>query len=369
MSQFPLLNDYPSLITRKLSLIDVRAPVEFAKGSLPGSVNLPILNDEERHLVGKCYKNKGSDAAVVLGHKLVSGQVKEERIQAWKEALNSRPDTALYCFRGGMRSALAQQWIKDELGIEVPRIEGGYKAVRRFYIEAMDPTQLSAQPVILGGRTGAGKTILLNKLSNSIDLEGIAHHRGSSFGHFVEPQPTQSDFENRLATALIRHASSGYSTMVLESEGKHVGRCYLPNPLAEYFSTCPLVLLDATFEQRVEITYNEYVISDQGEYIKAYGQENGVNRWLDAMLHNVDKISRRLGGERAREIKKLQQEAHGTQLHTGDPHEHKLWIGRLLKEYYDPMYDYKINKRQPDTLFRGNFDEVLDFLQAYEKQA
>lgn len=368
MSQFPLLTDYTALITQHLPLIDVRAPVEFAKGSLPGSINLPILNDEERHLVGKCYKEEGSDAAVVLGHKLVSGSVKEERILGWKEALKGQPNTALYCFRGGMRSALAQQWIKEELGIKVPRIEGGYKAVRRLFLDAMEPDKLTSQPVILGGRTGAGKTILLNKLSNSIDLEGLAHHRGSSFGHFVDPQPTQSDFDNRLGAALIRHAAGGYKTMVLESEGNHVGRCYLPNPLADYFSTCPLVLLDASFEQRVENTYHEYVVRDQDEYIQAYGEENGVEQWLAAMLHDVDKISRRLGGERTTEIKNLQQAAHRTQLHSGDPREHKLWIGRLLKEYYDPMYDYKIDKRQPDTLFRGSFDEVLDFLQAYEKQ-
>lgn len=369
MSQFPLLSDYTALVTKKTPLLDVRAPVECAKGRLPGSINLPILDDEERDLVGKCYKKEGNDAAVKLGHELVSGKVKQERVSAWKEALEAQPDAALYCFRGGMRSALAQQWIKEELGLEVPRIAGGYKGVRRFFIEAMEPQNITSQPVILGGRTGAGKTILLHKLGNAIDLEGLAHHRGSSFGHFVDPQPTQVDFENLLAQALIEHAASGCSTMVLESEGKHVGRCYLPGPLAAYFSSCPLVLLEASLEERVENTYTEYVVKDQGEYIRAYGEDAGVGQWLAVMLHDVDKISRRLGGERAKEIKELQQKAHQVQMQTGNPANHKHWIRRLLKEYYDPMYDYKINKKQPDALFIGGFDEVLQFLQAYERQA
>jgi tRNA 2-selenouridine synthase len=127
---------YKSLFFEDTPLIDVRAPVEFATGSLPNSVNLPILNDEERALIGTTYKTQGRETAIQLGHQLISGDVKEQRLQAWRSYIDLHPHAVIYCFRGGLRSQITQQWLK-EAGIQRPLITGGYKAVRSFIIETI----------------------------------------------------------------------------------------------------------------------------------------------------------------------------------------------------------------------------------------
>ncbi|HBM45267.1 MAG TPA: tRNA 2-selenouridine(34) synthase MnmH, partial [Halomonas sp.] len=115
------------VIASNTPLIDVRAPVEFAQGSLPGAVNLPLMVDEERHQVGIAYKQQGQQAAIALGERLVSGEIKQARVAAWQAYLAQHPDASIYCFRGGLRSQIAQQWLVDA-GLHRPRIEGGWKA-------------------------------------------------------------------------------------------------------------------------------------------------------------------------------------------------------------------------------------------------
>jgi tRNA 2-selenouridine synthase len=366
MQATQIVSDYQQIIATQRPLIDVRAPLEYQGATLPGAVNLPLMDDDERHKVGICYKKKGREAALELGHELVNGAIKKKRIQAWADFIAAHPDALLFCSRGGLRSQISQQWINDQTGLSVPRIDGGYKAFRRYLLEQLEPGKLTSMPIILNGRTGAGKTILLQHLDNAIDLEKIANHRGSSFGNFIDPQPGQANFENLLAFALVKHASEGHSTMVLEAEGTHVGRCYLPGPLAAHFNTCPLVLLEASLAQRVQITFDEYVVKEQADYRQAFGEENGLVRWLESMQHKVDKISRRLGGQRVAVVKQLQLEAHNKQLEEGRPDGHKMWIEKLLGDYYDPMYDYKIKKKAPLLLFSGDYDAVLSFLQEYK---
>lgn len=366
MQAFTPEDNIEKIVTSDALFIDVRAPVEYQKATLPGAVNLPILNDTERHLVGKRYREQGQDAAVQLGHQLVGGAVKAERVNQWVEQVTRHPNALIFCSRGGMRSQIAQQWIREASGHELPRIAGGYKAVRRYLLQRLDPDALVSRPVILGGRTGSGKTLLLQQLDNAIDLEHLANHRGSSFGHHIDPQPGQADFENRLAFALIHHGLQGHSTMVLESEGTHVGRCYLPAPLARYFSSCPLVLLEAPLVDRVELTYTEYVLNGQAAFCRVYGEEKGIEQWLDTMQADVRKIARRLGAQRTVSVLDLQANAHRTQLVSGNADCHREWIEVLLRDYYDPTYDYKLNKKQPQVIHSGNYQSVLQFLQQYK---
>src|SRR5690606_25940385 len=192
--------DYGAILAADTPLLDVRAPVEFAQGAMPSALNLPLMNDEERAAVGTCYKRHGPDAALKLGHQLVSGVTREQRIQAWRDACQRHPDGYLCCARGGQRSHITQQWLR-ETGIDYPLIPGGYKALRQAAIQATE--QRVQRPLILiGGCTGSGKTDLVRQHPDGIDLEGLARHRGSSFGRTLQAQLSQASFENALAVKL-----------------------------------------------------------------------------------------------------------------------------------------------------------------------
>lgn len=366
MNKLPTTADFHRIVTEALPLIDVRAPVEFAAGAFPEAVNMPILDDEDRHRVGLCYKQQGKDAAFELAFKRVSGEVRERRIAAWRDFYQSHPNALLYCFRGGMRSKTAQEWLSRAAGREVVRLQGGYKAFRRYLIDALQPESIAAQPVILGGRTGTGKTLLLHHLVNSIDLEAIANHRGSAFGSHLSGQPAQIDFENRLAYSLIQHAHRGYRYIILEDEGSYIGARYIPQELARYFRQDSMVLLECELAERLEITFKEYVIDGQVEYGQIYGPEKGVEQWLEFMRSRMHRIRKRLGGERLARVSRLVDDAHRRQQATGDPSAHKNWIELLLTEYYDPMYDYQIEKSGRRILFRGGFEEVREYLAGLE---
>lgn len=355
----PTTNDFRQIVLNDVPLIDVRAPIEFEGGAFPTAINLPLMSNEERHLVGICYKEKGNAEAVKLGHELVGEKVKQERIAAWAEQLERRPDSMIYCFRGGLRSQISQQWIAEETGHVIPRLEGGYKAFRNYLLNQLDPTNQKAVPMILGGRTGTGKTILLQHLDNAVDLEALANHRGSSFGRFTTPQPSPIDFENSLAWSLIQHAAAGHRHIILEDEGRNIGDRYLPAPLVEHFQKANLVVLERSMKERVQITFDEYITAAQLEYQKSYGDEDGIEEWLAYMDNCIDRIRKRLGGQRHQHIKQLLHTAQSS----GESEQHKEWIEPLLRDYYDPMYDYQIQKKQDAVVFKGNATEVLNYLQ------
>ena len=354
-------NDFKRIVLEDRPLIDVRAPVEFTAGAFPNAVNLPLMNDDERHRVGICYKEKGQAAAIELGHKLVCGSVKEARVAAWKKIVDEHPNTLIYCFRGGLRSQLSQQWAAEALGHDVQRLEGGYKAFRHFLMDHLEPRHLSSTPIVVGGRTGSGKTLLLQRLENIVDLEALANHRGSSFGRFINPQPTQIDFENRLAYALIQHEAAGHKLMVVEDEGRHVGRCYLPQPMVDYFSAAEVILLETPLEERVQITFDEYVDAAQQAFIAAFG-DDGISQWLKDIRESMTRVRKRLGGERLKRVLQLLEEAHAHQQATGETVAHKSWVEVLLVEYYDPMYDYQLESKRDKIVFTGNAEAVLEHL-------
>ena len=234
--------------------LDVRAPAEFQQGAVPGAVNLPILDDDERRQVGIAYKQHGAQAASELGHRLVSGALKDARIEAWIDFIGAHDGVALTCWRGGQRSAIAQQWL-HEAGHEVARVDGGYKALRKACLSTLsDPSD--KQWWVLAGRTGSSKTVIINQLDNSIDLEGHANHRGSAFGAFTSPQPAPASFENGLAFAWHRHTTQ---TLVVEDESRTIGRVALPEAWHAAMQRAPLVLVETTLQDRVEHIFNEYV--------------------------------------------------------------------------------------------------------------
>jgi len=359
-----LLNDFRSIVLESRPLIDVRAPVEFAKGAFPHAVNLPLMNDEERHLIGIRYKEEGNASAVELGKELIDGKPREDRTTKWKTFMHNHPDAYLYCFRGGQRSQISQSWLA-EIGMPIPRLDGGYKAFRNFLMSESERIAKKTPSLVVGGRTGSGKTLLLYKLDNMIDLEGLANHRGSTFGRKISLQPSQIDFENSLAYALIKHEATGYKQLVIEDESYRIGQVSIRNPLFEYLQEGSLIILETPILERIDIIMHEYVTGALPQYIEHYGDE-GAQQWANDSLAGLSRIQKRLGSQRYTEIKECFEESFLVQQSNGNCEGHKEWIKILLEEYYDPMYDYQIEKSIMPIVFRGNEKEVLEYIRKFE---
>lgn len=343
------------LLAKETPIIDVRAPIEFNQGAMPNAINLPLMNNEERAAVGTCYKQHGSQKAVELGHQLVKGEIKAHRVAAWREACERFPSGFICCARGGMRSHIVQKWLA-EIGIDYPLIEGGYKALRQATIEMTN--ELVQRPIILiGGCTGNGKTTLVRSLPEGIDLEGFAHHRGSSFGRTVEAQFAQATFENYLAVDMLKK-SPYHSRWVLEDEGRAIGANGLPESLRIQMATAYLVVVDDPFERRMARLKEEYFDRMTHDFIEAYGEEKGWQEYSDYLHHGLYAIRRRLGAQRAAELTQLLDNALAAQKISANTEVHFSWLSPLLKEYYDPMYRYQLSKKQDKIIYTGSYEEV-----------
>ncbi|PIB51696.1 tRNA 2-selenouridine(34) synthase MnmH [Pseudomonas sp. 2995-1] len=354
------ITDYRDIFLNDRPMMDTRAPVEFIKGAFPGVVNLPLMNDDERQRVGTCYKQQGQQAAIVLGHQLVSGKVLEERLARWTEFAQANPDGYLYCFRGGLRSQLVKQVLKDESGIDYPRIGGGYKAMRTFLLETVDQAVEQCDFVLLGGLTGSGKTEVINQLNNGLDLEGHANHRGSSFGKRASGQPSNIDFENRLAVDVLKKRARGIEQFVLEDESRMIGSCALPLNLHRGMQVYPMVWLEESLENRVERVLREYVTDLCAQFSVAFG-EAGFERFAERLTQSLANIHKRLGGERYQRLHALMQAALAEQARSGSVDLHRGWIVGL-REYYDPMYAFQREKKGARIEFAGEQAAVVEYL-------
>lgn len=351
MNATPAHSKLDALLLRNAPLIDLRAPREFALGSLPGAVNLPILTDSERHQVGKCYRDHGQATAVKLGQRLVSGALKQARIDGWQRLLQEQCAT-LFCWRGGMRTEFACNWLQQR-GLTPVSIDGGFKAARRRCLEILDQDSQRPQWLVLGGRTGVGKTLVINDLDNSIDLEGLARHRGSAFGAREAPQPTPINFENQLAVQSLR-LSQTHRFVVLEDESRTIGRLALPLSWHARMQQAPLVLLEADIATRAAHIVAEYVTEPLAAGVPA---ATLTARYLSAL----QRIRKRLGGARAMTVTKAVTAAFaGTDLNA-----HLTWIRSLLEWYYDPMYDFQLANKEHRVVFRGDAQQVRQWLQVY----
>ncbi|QBF25247.1 tRNA 2-selenouridine(34) synthase MnmH [Pseudomonas tructae] len=356
--------DYRQLFLNDVAMMDMRAPVEFTKGAFPNVINLPLMNDLERQKVGTCYKHHGQQAAIALGHQLVSGQLKDQRIAAWAAFARANPEGYLYCFRGGLRSQIAQQWLKTDVGIHYPKVVGGYKAMRNFLLHTTEQAVAECDFVLIGGFTGTGKTHVLQRLDNAVDLEGHANHRGSSFGKRATGQPTQIDFENHLAIDVLKKRARGVEQFVLEDEGRIVGSCTLPLELYQGMQRYPLVWLEDSFDNRVERILGDYVIDLSAEFVALHGDEHGLRLFAQRLTQSMANILKRLGGERYQRLSALLEQALQEQLRSAAVDLHRAWICGLLNEYYDPMYAYHRDSKAERIEFAGNQREVLEYLRA-----
>jgi len=364
--EHPLHADYKYLFINDIPMLDVRAPIEFEQGAFPNSTNIPLMENDEREAVGIRYKEQGQDAAILLGAELVGPDKQSERQQQWAEFFIKNPTAVLYCFRGGLRSQISQQWLFDKTQQAYPRVEGGYKALRRFLIDSTERIAQQIPIVILGGRTGSGKTRVLKQLNNSIDLEGLANHRGSAFGPTATPQPTQINFENALAVALIKQQAAGAKFLVIEDEARNVGSLGVPQALYDAMQTAPIVKLNVPQQDRNKISIEEYIVDTQTHFDKTFGKEQGKKALAEHLLNSLSRIQKRLGGERYKAAQAMMESAIN-QWHKEQSLDGFIpLVNTLLVDYYDPMYDYQIAKKTDRIQFEGSVTEVLSYLQSYE---
>ncbi|MEP5569739.1 MAG: tRNA 2-selenouridine(34) synthase MnmH [Halioglobus sp.] len=356
----PDTENYRALFLQDAPMMDMRAPTEFEKGAFPSATSLPLMTDDERAQVGTCYKKQGQDAAIELGHSIVSGATKEQRLQAWSGFAHTHPQGYVYCFRGGLRSQTVQRWLQ-EAGIEYPLIRGGYKAMRRFLIDELERSVAAADFVLIGGKTGTGKTRVITKLARSADLEGLANHRGSTFGQLPQPQPSQIDFENALSIVLLKLLDQSGERIFLEDEGRLIGRVCVPDVLQAKMAKAPMILLEQSIDERIDVVIEDYIV-DLGERYQQLFGEQGAQLHAEKLQADLLKIRKRLGGERHQQMSEVMAHAFDQQHANGKLEGHRQWIGFLLEKYYDPMYEYQLEQRVGEVLFRGNRESVLDWV-------
>jgi len=357
------IDNFSEIFKSKTPLLDVRAPIEFIEGSFPHAHNHPIMNDSERHQIGICYKENGQKSAIKLGHELINGKTKNQRVDQWSKFVKKYPKGALYCFRGGLRSKISQEWIYKHSGVSYPRIKGGYKALRAFLLAEMDRISSKTNFLVLGGQTGCGKTILLNKFDNSLDLEGFANHRGSAFGNNVTPQPKQIDFENDLSVDLIKKEI--YSHLLIEDEGNNIGTIYIPEAIKLKSRESKIVVLRALIEDRIKISLEAYVI-DMAKKFTSQDSINGFENFSNYWLESLSKIQKRLGGLRYKSLLNQLKLALKNHQNNNDLNDYLPLIESLLVDYYDPMYNFQISNKKQRVIYEGNFQEVTNFLQEFK---
>jgi len=314
---------------QEIPLVDVRTPDEYRHGHIPGAVQIPLFDNNERALIGKVYAHKGSDAAVLLGMEIVGPRLKSY-IEKAREISPERK-IILYCWRGGMRSG-SLAWLFSTAGMQCYVVEGGYKAYRRYVLEKFrTPLKL----IVLGGETGAGKSEILRMLASDgeqiLDLEAIACHKGSAFGAIGQPgQPTQEQFENNLFEAF--RTLKPDKPVWIENESITIGKLFLPRSLFDQMEKAPLVCISRPFTERLERLVREYAITD--------------HETLTAVFRG---LIRRLGSE------KCQQAI--TAVHEGKYEE----AAEIALHYYDKVYSRQLDKKQQQIIKTFYIDNTLNF--------
>ena len=271
-------------------IIDVRSPAEFAEDHIPGAINLPVLNDEERATIGTIYKQESPFKAKKLGAALVSANI----ARAIRETLIDRGKDyrpLVYCWRGGQRS-MSLATVLARIGWQTTVIEGGYKTYRKWVRKTIEEKCRALNLVVLAGLTGTGKTDILEQLHTRgeqvIDLEGLARHRGSLLGADPEqPQPSQKYFESLLAKTIA--GFSPEKTTWVESESNKIGNIHCPESLWQNMKTADMIAISAPLDARVDYLLAQYPhMTDSPELLKKkigllqhrHGKEQ-IEEWLD----------------------------------------------------------------------------------------
>ncbi len=290
-----------------LPIIDVRSPGEFKKGHIPGSNNIPLFTDEERAKVGTAYTRQSKEIAMNIGFKIVKPKLQHFINESKKIAPTGK--VIVHCWRGGMRSAAFAQHLLDHGFSEVYKIDGGYKSFRKLVLQFFEQ---EFQLTIIGGYTGSGKTKILETLCKNnfqvVDLEGIAHHRGSAFGGIkMGKQPTVEQFEINLFETM-RHLDLSLEIW-MEDESHNIGAVVIPIALFSQMKAQTTYFLNIPRKERARYLVEEYADLDKEE-----------------LAYSINRIKKRLGFDQTKiALKYLKQDDFFN-------------VAMMTLEYYDKFY-------------------------------
>ncbi len=319
--------------------IDARTPSEFAEATIPGAINVPIFDDEQRARVGLLYKEQGPTAARRLAVELVAPKIPEMVRRVEQAAENERQPLVVFCWRGGMRSRALTSFL-ELAGFSPRQLIGGHKEFRAHVREFFESGHWGRM-LVLRGLTGVGKTRLLLRLQQEgypvVDLEGLANHRGSAFGALgLAPQPTQKAFEALLWEALRKIPRDGY--VLAEGESKHIGKLVLPPRVHDSLQWETSIWLEASLEYRTRIILEDYPVSSipRAQFVAPIA---ALRRRLGA--ETVDRLLALLDGGRWEEL-----------------------VRDLMVLYYDPLYFHTHPERRIEVCLEPEEEGVAQVKEA-----
>lgn len=317
--------------SKQYPVVDVRTPAEFARGHIPGAVNMPVFSNDERAVVGTLYKKEGRDEAVMKGLEFVGPKLAGFAREAEKLAVDG--SILVHCWRGGMRSG-SMAWLFRTAGLKASVLDGGYKAYRTYFRDQLESKNWNF--VVIGGPTGSGKTDVLYALAEKgeqiLDLEGLAKHKGSAFGALgQEKQPTTEQFENDIHEQFQSFDPEKY--IWVEGESRFIGRVYIPDLLFSKLMKAPLVMYQLTKDLRIERLVKDYGVFDN-----------------ELLKHSVLKIQKRLGGVRTKQALAA----------LDDKNYHK--VADITLQYYDKGYANSLSRRDEPVLVLNEEKDDPEFV-------
>jgi len=311
-SMFTTITVTQALQLKNAIFIDTRTPAEFAEDCLPNAINIPIFSNDERAMVGTIYKQVSREKAIEKGIEFFSSKLPEfmQEVNKYKEK-----ELIIYCWRGGMRSKSVVALL-DSLGYNVKQLEGGHKAYRAYVRERLQNFELKPKLIVLWGLTCTGKTELIQQLPNSIDLEGLAQHRGSLYGAIGLQPRTQKRFENLFLQELER--LNDQEQIFVEGESRKIGNVQIPAFFYKAMLQGKHILIKRSLEKRADAAVNEYFGSkEQVQEIRKITE----SLWKVIGKQKKEEVLRLLDEEKLAEAAKI-----------------------LLEFYYDPLYSHTLQK-------------------------